>query len=289
MLADFFDTMGTMTAIGAEAGLLDEDGVPPEQPAHPGRRLARRGRRRCGRRLQQHLLHRVGLRCRRGRPHRPGQRRDRRCCSCWPRSSRRWSRSSPTRPPSPALVLVGFLMMQQVKNIDWDDVEIALPAFLTIVLMPFTYSISVGIGAGFIAYVLIKLVRGQGRRGAPAAVGGLRAVRRLLLHRPDQAARRRLTCDASPLGYVPVTTAARRRPTTKGAAHEHHAAGTPQGRGHRDAPARRTARRTPADADGADGRTPRRRRRRRTPPTATRPTARTPTAPTARDADGTDA
>ena len=52
-------------------------------------------------------------------------------------------------------------MMQQVKDIGWDDVEIALPAFLTIVLMPFTYSITVGIGAGFIAYVLIKLVKGK--------------------------------------------------------------------------------------------------------------------------------
>jgi len=56
-------------------------------------------------------------------------------------------------------VLVGFLMMQQVKGIAWDDVEIAIPAFLTIVLMPFTYSITVGIGAGFIAYVFIKVVK----------------------------------------------------------------------------------------------------------------------------------
>jgi AGZA family xanthine/uracil permease-like MFS transporter len=52
-------------------------------------------------------------------------------------------------------------MMQQVRNIEWEDVEIAIPAFLTIVLMPFTYSISVGIGAGFIAYVVIKVVRGK--------------------------------------------------------------------------------------------------------------------------------
>jgi AGZA family xanthine/uracil permease-like MFS transporter len=69
----------------------------------------------------------------------------------------------PNEAAVPALVLVGFLMMQQVKNIDWDDVEIAIPAFLTIVLMPFTYSISVGIGAGFIAYTLIKVVRGNVR------------------------------------------------------------------------------------------------------------------------------
>ena len=61
----------------------------------------------------------------------------------------------------PALVLVGFLIMQQVKGIDWDDLEIAIPAFLTIVLMPFTYSISVGIGAGFLTFVLIKIVRGK--------------------------------------------------------------------------------------------------------------------------------
>ena len=70
----------------------------------------------------------------------------------------------PSEAAVPALVLVGFLMMQQVRGIDWDDLEIAIPAFLTIVLMPFTYSISVGIGAGFLAYVLIKLVRGKAAR-----------------------------------------------------------------------------------------------------------------------------
>jgi AGZA family xanthine/uracil permease-like MFS transporter len=73
----------------------------------------------------------------------------------------------PNEAAVPALVLVGFLMMQQVKNIDWDDLEIAIPAFLTIVLMPFTYSISVGIGAGFIAYTLIKTVKGQAKAVHP--------------------------------------------------------------------------------------------------------------------------
>ena len=67
----------------------------------------------------------------------------------------------PSEAAVPALVLVGFLMMQQVKGIDWDDLEIAIPAFLTIVLMPFTYSITVGIGAGFLTFVLIKVVRGK--------------------------------------------------------------------------------------------------------------------------------
>jgi AGZA family xanthine/uracil permease-like MFS transporter len=67
----------------------------------------------------------------------------------------------PNEAAVPALVLVGFLMMQQVTGIDWDDLEIAIPAFLTIVLMPFTYSITAGIGAGFLAFVVIKLVRGK--------------------------------------------------------------------------------------------------------------------------------
>ncbi|OFT22946.1 NCS2 family permease [Arthrobacter sp. HMSC08H08] len=62
---------------------------------------------------------------------------------------------------APALVTVGFLMMSQVTNIDWDDIGIALPAFLTILMMPFTYSIADGIGAGFIAYVFVRLVQGR--------------------------------------------------------------------------------------------------------------------------------
>src|SRR5690606_23220221 len=67
----------------------------------------------------------------------------------------------PNEAAVPALVLVGFLMMSQVKNISWDDNEIAIPAFLTIVLMPFAYSITARIGAGFIAYVGIKAVKGK--------------------------------------------------------------------------------------------------------------------------------
>jgi AGZA family xanthine/uracil permease-like MFS transporter len=67
----------------------------------------------------------------------------------------------PYEAATPALVVVGFLMMQQVRGIEWDDLEIAIPSFLTIVLMPFTYSITAGIGAGFVVYVLLKVVRGK--------------------------------------------------------------------------------------------------------------------------------
>ena len=67
----------------------------------------------------------------------------------------------PYEAATPALIIVGFLMMTQIKDINWDDLGIAIPAFLTIILMPFTYSISVGIGAGFITHVLIRIFQGR--------------------------------------------------------------------------------------------------------------------------------
>jgi len=69
----------------------------------------------------------------------------------------------PYEAATPALIIVGFLMMAQIKNIEWDDLGIGVPAFLTIILMPFTYNISVGIGAGFITHVVIRLVQGRGK------------------------------------------------------------------------------------------------------------------------------
>jgi AGZA family xanthine/uracil permease-like MFS transporter len=69
----------------------------------------------------------------------------------------------PLQAAAPALIAVGFLMMTHVKHIDWDEYEIAIPAFLTIVAMPFTYSITDGIGAGFLAYVVIKTVLGKAK------------------------------------------------------------------------------------------------------------------------------
>jgi adenine/guanine/hypoxanthine permease len=69
----------------------------------------------------------------------------------------------PLQAAAPALVVVGFLMMTQVRHIDWDRYEVAIPAFLTIAVMPFTYSITSGIGAGFIAYVVIKACLGKVR------------------------------------------------------------------------------------------------------------------------------
>ena len=160
MLADFFDTMGTMTAIGAEAGLLDEDGTPPNT---------------------QRILVVDSLAAAAGGAGGVSSNTSYIESAAGVGEGARTGLASvvtgvlflfaiflaplveviPSEAAVPALVLVGFLMMQQVKGIDWDDLEIAIPAFLTIVLMPFTYSITVGIGAGFLAYVFIKLVRGK--------------------------------------------------------------------------------------------------------------------------------
>ena len=160
MLADFFDTMGTMTAIGAEGDLLDEEGIPPnaERILVVDSVAAAAGGLAGVSSNTSYIESASGV----GEGARTGL-------------------ASvvtgvlflitillapvvaiiPSEAAVPALVLVGFLLMQQVREISWHDVEIAIPAFLTIVLMPFTYSITVGIGAGFIAYAFIKVVLGK--------------------------------------------------------------------------------------------------------------------------------
>ena len=67
----------------------------------------------------------------------------------------------PSCATSPALIVVGVLMMSSIKNIDFEEMSEAVPAFLTLAMMPFTYSISNGIAAGLISYVLIKLCSGK--------------------------------------------------------------------------------------------------------------------------------
>lgn len=63
----------------------------------------------------------------------------------------------PSAATAPALIIVGVLMMSQVRNIEWDDFFAAFPAFLTIVLMPFTGGIANGISAGIISYVILAI------------------------------------------------------------------------------------------------------------------------------------
>ncbi|GAA3460028.1 NCS2 family permease [Saccharothrix longispora] len=73
----------------------------------------------------------------------------------------------PVEAAAPALVIVGALMIAQVREIDFADFSVGLPAFLTIVVMPFTYSIANGIGAGFVSYVLLRALTGRARSVHP--------------------------------------------------------------------------------------------------------------------------
>ncbi len=162
ILSDFFDTMGTVVGISAEAGLLDEEGKVPNL----GRVLfidgvaAAAGGAASSSSATSYIESAAGV----GEGSRTG-------------FSNLVTGSLfalalfltpvltivPLQAAAPALVAVGFLMMTQVKNIDWNRYEIAVPAFLTIAVMPFTYSITNGIGAGFLAYVVIKTVLGKAR------------------------------------------------------------------------------------------------------------------------------
>lgn len=162
LLADFFDTMGTMVAVGAEAKLLDAKGNPP----HTRRILvidsiaAIAGGAGSVSSNTSYVESTTGV-----------------------ADGARTGLASvvtgiafllttflaplvalvPYEAAAPALVLVGFLMMTQIAGIDWTKMEIAIPAFLTIAIMPFTYSITDGIGAGFIAFVIVKIAQGKAR------------------------------------------------------------------------------------------------------------------------------
>ncbi|WP_152344612.1 NCS2 family permease, partial [Mycobacterium tuberculosis] len=68
---------------------------------------------------------------------------------------------------APALIVVGVMMMGAIKYVEFDDLSEGIPAFLTIVLMPFSYSIATGIAAGLIAYPVLKIFKGQAREVHP--------------------------------------------------------------------------------------------------------------------------
>lgn len=71
----------------------------------------------------------------------------------------------PSQAATPALLVVGFLIMaSNVKDIDWGDFTVGIPAFLTIISMPFTYSITNGIGIGVLAYILLRTATGRFRQ-----------------------------------------------------------------------------------------------------------------------------
>ncbi|WP_330297092.1 NCS2 family permease [Streptomyces sp. NBC_00503] len=82
----------------------------------------------------------------------------------------------PSQAATPALIAVGFLILAgSVREIDWSDFTIAVPAFLAMVMMPFTYSITNGIGIGFVSFCVLRLTTGRGRE-VPAAMYIVAAV-----------------------------------------------------------------------------------------------------------------
>jgi AGZA family xanthine/uracil permease-like MFS transporter len=162
MLADFFDTLGTVTTIAEEADLLDED----DQLPGIGRVLfidsvaAAAGGLASASSNTSYIESAAGV----GDGARTGLASV--VTGLLFAAALLFTplvQVVPYEAATPVLVVVGFLLMTQVKNIPWDDYEIALPAFLTIVLMPFTYSITHGIGAGFVSYATLRLFNGKAK------------------------------------------------------------------------------------------------------------------------------
>ena len=160
LLSDFFDTVGTVTAIGHEAGLVDKDGNIPnnDRILFVDSLAAVAGGAGSISSNTSYIESAAGV----GEGARTG------LASVVTGVMFLLTTFFaplvaviPYEAATPALIIVGFLMMTQIKHIDWADYGIAIPAFLTIILMPFTYNISVGIGAGFITHVGIRLVQGR--------------------------------------------------------------------------------------------------------------------------------
>ncbi|WP_062383773.1 NCS2 family permease [Demequina iriomotensis] len=170
LMADFFDTMGTMTAVGAEAGLNDEHGNPPRA---------------------QEILLVDSLGAVAGGVGSVSSNTTYIESAAGVGDGARTGLASvvtgiafllstfltplyhvvPFEAATPVLVVVGFLMVSQVAGIDWKDFRIAIPAFLTFILMPFGYSITVGIGAGFISFVVLQIATGAAKKVHPLMWG----------------------------------------------------------------------------------------------------------------------
>jgi AGZA family xanthine/uracil permease-like MFS transporter len=166
MIADFFDTVGTVTAVGAEGDLLDEKrNLPGSQPVL----------------LVDSVAAAAG-----GAASVSSNTTYIESASGVADGARTGLASVvtgvlfllamfftplvqivPSEAAAPALVIVGALMISQIRTLEWDDMSLVIPAFLTIALMPFTYSITNGIGAGVVSYVLLRTAVGRRREVHP--------------------------------------------------------------------------------------------------------------------------
>lgn len=155
-MVDFFDTLGTATAIAEEAGLMDENGrIPKLRQLLVCDSVAASIGGLCGvSSVTSYIESAAGVA--------EGARTGLHtvfvglmflaCILLAPLVA-----IVPAAATAPALVLVGFLMIAHMKNVDMDDWEAAIPAFVTFLTIPLTYSIAHGIGFGFITYVVIKV------------------------------------------------------------------------------------------------------------------------------------
>ena len=166
MLSDFFDTVGTVVAVGQEAKYLDDRGNFPR----PGTVLlvdslaAVAGGAAGASSATTYIESAAGAAAggRTGLTSLVTAALFAACLFIAPLAG-----IVPPQATGAVLVLVGFLMMREVGALPWDDPTEAIPAFLTLTIMPFTYSITNGIGAGFITFVLLKACRGRGQEVHP--------------------------------------------------------------------------------------------------------------------------
>jgi len=162
MLSDFFDTMGTVVGLAEEAGLLDEQGKLPgiNRVLLVDSLAAAAGGAASASSNTTYIESAAGI----GEGGRTG------LVSVVVGAlfllAIFFSPIAGVIPPeatAPVLLIVGYFMMQGVSEITWRDPAVGIPALLTIVMMPFTYSITNGVGAGFLSYVAIKVLQGKFR------------------------------------------------------------------------------------------------------------------------------
>ncbi|MDQ3877284.1 MAG: NCS2 family permease [Actinomycetota bacterium] len=169
MLSDFFDTMGTVVGIGGEAGLLDENGrLPGIQRVLLVDSLAAAAGGAASASSNTTFIESAAGVAEGGRTGLTAV-----VTGVLFLAALFISPIAGVIPPeatAPVLVIVGYFMTTLVKDIDWADPGIGIPALLTISLMPFTFSITNGVGAGFVSYVVIAILRGRWRDVHPLLV-----------------------------------------------------------------------------------------------------------------------
>ena len=162
VLANFFDAMGTMTALGKQAGLVDEDGNLPDMKkaliVEGAGAIVGGGVSASSNTVYVDSAAGIADGARTGLVNVVTGVLFLLAMFLTPLYE-----IVPIEAASPVLVIVGALMMAQIKDIDFSQFHIALPAFLTIIIMPFTYSIANGIGVGFITYVLVAVATGRAK------------------------------------------------------------------------------------------------------------------------------